>query len=105
MHEFIKVWCHISVWVCTRALLAAGLAFSMLYSASAQDLTVSEQTFGCILDCPKVRNTRFKHSDPEKLKEAMRIAGPPIMGTGAGAAGGAYVVGYDPAVCAAGCGC
>ncbi len=73
MHEFIKVWCHISVWVCTRALLAAGLAFSMLYSASAQDLTVSEQTFGCILDWPKVRNTRFKHSDPEKLKEAMRI--------------------------------
>ena len=35
--------------------------------------TVSEQTFGCILDWPKVRNTRFKHSDPEKLKEAMRI--------------------------------
>ena len=45
----------------------------MLSSASAQDITVSEQTFGCILDWPKVRNTRFKHSDPEKLKEAMRI--------------------------------
>jgi hypothetical protein len=45
----------------------------MLYSASAQDISVSEQTFGCILDWPKVRNTRFKHSDPEKLKEAMRI--------------------------------
>ena len=45
----------------------------MLSSASAQDITVSEQTFGCILDWPKVRNTHFKHSDPEKLKEAPRI--------------------------------
>ena len=54
-------------------LLAVGLGFSMLDSASAQDITVSEQTFGCILDWPKVRNTRFKHADPEKLKEAMRI--------------------------------
>ena len=63
----------ISVWMCTWTLLAAGLGFSMLDSASAQDITVSEQTFGCILDWPKVRNTRFKHADPEKLKEAMRI--------------------------------
>jgi hypothetical protein len=73
MREFIKVWCQRSLWVCTRTLLAAGLGFSILYSASAQDITVSEQTFGCILDWPKVRNTYFKHSDPEKLKEAMRI--------------------------------
>ncbi len=34
---------------------------------------VSEQTFGCILDRPKVTNTRFKRSDPAKLREAMRI--------------------------------
>ncbi|BCA56346.1 hypothetical protein W02_34860 [Nitrospira sp. KM1] len=50
-------------WTCRRS---AG-------SSSAEDVTVSEETFGCILDWPKVRNTRFKHSDPEKLKEAMRI--------------------------------
>ena len=37
------------------------------------DITVYEQTFGCILDWPKVRNTRMMHFDPEKLKEAMRI--------------------------------
>lgn len=73
MSNFIKVGCQISVWVCTQTLLAVGLGFLMLSSASAQDITVSEQTFGCILDWPKVRNTRFKHSDPEKLKEAMRI--------------------------------
>jgi len=45
----------------------------MVYSASADDIAVSEQTFGCILDWPKVRNTRIKHADPKKLNEAMRI--------------------------------
>ncbi len=73
MREFIKIWCRMSVWLCTGTLLAAGLGLSMPDSASAEDMTVSEQTFGCILDWPKVRNTRFKHADPEKLKEAMRI--------------------------------
>jgi hypothetical protein len=47
--------------------------FLMTSSAPAQDVTVSERTFGCILDWPKIRNTRFKHEDPAKLKEAMRI--------------------------------
>src|SRR5215510_9227544 len=73
MGKVIKVGCHIPIWVGTGILLAARLGFAPLSSASAQDLTVSEQTFGCILDWPKVRNTRFKHADPEKLKEAMRI--------------------------------
>jgi hypothetical protein len=45
----------------------------MLYGALAQEITVSEQSFGCILNWPKVRNTHFKYADPEKLKEAMRI--------------------------------
>jgi hypothetical protein len=44
----------------------------MRTKASVQD-TVSAQIFGCILDWPKVRNTRMQHYDPEKLKEAMRI--------------------------------
>ena len=73
MRKSIKVWCHLSVWVCTGILLASGLGLSMPSSASAEDLTVSEDTFGCILDWPKVRNTRFRHSNPEKLKEAMQI--------------------------------
>jgi len=73
MHTLIKVSCQLLVWVCAGALLPAGLSFFLLSSASAEDITVSEQTFGCILDWPKVRNTRFKHSNPEKLKEAMRI--------------------------------
>jgi hypothetical protein len=73
MPSFIKGLCQIFLWLCTGTLLAVGLSFSMLSSASAQDITVSEQSFGCILDWPKVRNTRFKHEDPAKLKEAMRI--------------------------------
>jgi hypothetical protein len=44
-----------------------------MMTKAVQDITVSEQTFGCILDWPKVRNTRMMNSDPEKLKEAMRI--------------------------------
>jgi hypothetical protein len=62
-----------SVYACTWSLVAVGLGLGMLTSASAQDLTVSEDSFGCILDMPKVRNTRFKHADPAKLKEAMKI--------------------------------
>jgi hypothetical protein len=73
MHHFIVLLCRLSVCVFRRSVLVAGIGFCMVYSASADDITVSEQTFGCILDWPKVRNTRFKHSDPEKLKEAMRI--------------------------------
>ncbi|OQW30514.1 MAG: hypothetical protein A4E19_09390 [Nitrospira sp. SG-bin1] len=73
MRNIMKVWCHTFIWACTQIVLVAGLGFWMLTTASAQDLAVTEQTFGCILDWPKVRNTRFKHSDPEKLKEAMRI--------------------------------
>src|SRR5499427_2142835 len=63
----------ISICVFAQGFFAAGLASLPLSSASAQDMTVSEQTFGCILDWPKVRNTRFKHADPAKLKEAMKI--------------------------------
>ena len=73
MRDFIKLSRQLFVWTCTWTLAAAGLGFAMPDSASAQDITVSDQTFGCILDLPKVRNTRFKHADPEKLKEAMRL--------------------------------
>lgn len=73
MRHVIALLCRLSVCVLTRSVLVAGLGFYMLSSVSAEDITVSEQTFGCILDWPKVRNTRFNHSDPVKLKEAMRI--------------------------------
>ena len=56
-----------------RSLLVVGLAFWMVSVASPADVSVSEQTFGCILDWPQVRNTRFKHANPQQLAEAMRI--------------------------------
>ena len=52
-----------------------GLILS-LYSAvtlSADSVVITEKSFGCVLDMPKVRNTRIQNPDPEKLKEAIRI--------------------------------
>jgi len=56
-------------------VIGASLAFIswMVCVASAADVSVSEQTFECILDWPQVRNTRIKHDDPKQLAEAMRI--------------------------------
>ena len=36
----------ISIWVCAGVLLAFWLSFSMQSRAAAQDITVSEQSFG-----------------------------------------------------------
>lgn len=73
MHALIKVCWQMSLGAGMAIILVAELGHSLWSVASAQEIAVSEQTFGCILDWPKVRNTRFKHADPEKLKEAMRI--------------------------------
>jgi len=56
-----------------RILLVIALAAGAASGAAAADVSVSEQTFGCILDWPKVRNTRINHADPKQLAEAMRI--------------------------------
>ena len=47
-----------------RSLLVVGFAFWMVSVASSAEVSVSEQTFGCILDWPQVRNTRINHADP-----------------------------------------
>lgn len=47
-----------------------------LYSAvtlSADDVVITEKSFGCVLNLPQVRNTRIQNPDPAKLKEAIRI--------------------------------
>ena len=56
-----------------QTVLVTGLGFYMVCGVLADDIAVSEQTFSCILDWPKVRATYIKNADPEKLKEAMRI--------------------------------
>jgi hypothetical protein len=73
MRHLIAPMGRLSVRLLRRSILAAGLGLFTLSGVSAQDITVTEQTFGCILDWPKVRNTYFKQDDPKKLKEAMRI--------------------------------
>ena len=54
---------------CIVCLLFCVLAVTL----SAEDFTVTEKSFGCLADQPKVRNTRIGNPDPEKLKEAIRI--------------------------------
>ncbi|WNM56509.1 hypothetical protein [Candidatus Nitrospira allomarina] len=73
MRYLLSLLSQFTACVCKRGVLAAGLICCLVYSVSAQEITVSEGMFGCILDWPKVRNTRIKHDDPEKLKEAKRI--------------------------------
>ncbi len=73
MHALTKLCGQMSLWAGMMIMLAAGFDHLLSSGASSQEIAVSEETFGCILDWPKVRNTRFKHADPEKLKEAMRI--------------------------------
>jgi hypothetical protein len=40
---------------------------------SADDHVITEKSFGCLLDLPKVRNTRIQNPDPENLRKAIRI--------------------------------
>ena len=49
------------------------LCLSLAATLSADDLVITEKSFGCVLNLPKVRNTRIQNPDPEKLKEAIRI--------------------------------
>ncbi|MGB6541527.1 MAG: hypothetical protein WBF03_11705 [Xanthobacteraceae bacterium] len=56
-----------------QSLLATGLGLCMVCGVLADDIAVSEQTFSCILDWPKIRGTYIKNADPQKLQEAMRI--------------------------------
>ena len=73
MRRFITYVSQISGPVCMRAVVAAALGLSLASSLYAEDVTVSENSFSCIRNWTKVRNTYIKHADPEKLKEAVRI--------------------------------
>ena len=73
MRDLFALLSHFAVCVLKRSALAAGLGFCTVSGVWADDVAVSEKTFGCILDWPKIRNTHIYNSDPEKLKEAMRI--------------------------------
>jgi len=42
-------------------------------TTGAQDITVTDQSFGCLRDATKVRNTYIRNADPKRLAEAVRI--------------------------------
>ncbi len=73
MRRLITYVSRISGLVGMSGVVAAALGLSMASSLYAEDVTVSENSFGCIRNWTKVRNTYIKHADPEKLKEAVRI--------------------------------
>jgi hypothetical protein len=56
-----------------RSILCLVLCFYSAAALSADDLVITEKDFVCVLNLPKVRNTRIQNPDPEKLKEATRI--------------------------------
>ena len=56
-----------------RLITPLVLCLYLAVNLSADDVVITEKSFGCVLDLPKVRNTRIQNPDPEKLKEAIRI--------------------------------
>jgi hypothetical protein len=56
-----------------RSIVRLVLCVSLAVTLSAEDLVITAKSFGCLLDLPKVRNTRIQNPDPEKLMEAIQI--------------------------------
>ena len=81
MRDLIVFLSRLSACALKRSVLAAALGLCGVSGALADDIVVSEQTFGCILNWPKIRNTHINNLDPEKLKEAMRIFGDSVPDT------------------------
>src|ERR1700747_2670007 len=64
----------LSAGILRRTALGVGLGVCWISSGVlAYDIVFSDQTFRCLQDWPKVRNTYIYNADQEKLKEAMRI--------------------------------
>ena len=56
-----------------RCIVRLVLCLYLGVTLSGEDLVIAEESFGCLLDLPKVRNTRIQNPDSKKLKEAIRI--------------------------------
>jgi len=56
-----------------RSALAFAFCLCLPSQLYADDVVITDQTFDCILNWPKIRNTRIKHPDPQGLETAMRI--------------------------------
>jgi len=73
MRHRIAFGSRLAVGLLKAGVLGCGIGVCIACSVFADDIAVSEQNFGCILDWPKIRNTHIQNTDPEKLKEAIRI--------------------------------
>ncbi len=63
--------------VASRILKRSASVFALLLFVTcdvlADDVTISDRTFDCILNWPKIRNTRIKNQDPQSLEKAIHI--------------------------------
>jgi hypothetical protein len=73
MHHCIAFISRLAVAAFKQSALVTGVSVSMVCGVLADDVVVSDQSFGCINDWPKIRNTHMYNADPDKLKEAIRI--------------------------------
>ena len=73
MRPFIAFRTSLRFGILAQIVIVSALGFVLTCSASADQIAISEQNFGCILDWPKVRNTYINNADPARLKEAMRV--------------------------------
>jgi hypothetical protein len=56
-----------------RSALVFALFFFVAGDVFADDVAISDGTFDCIVNWPKIRNTRIKNQDLQSLERAMRI--------------------------------
>jgi hypothetical protein len=56
-----------------RAALVIALFFFVACNVFADDVIISDETFDCMVNWLKMRNTRIKNQDPQSLERAMRI--------------------------------
>ena len=68
-----RIASRLAVSALKQSILLTGVSLCMVCSVLGDDIAVSEQSFRCINDWPKIRNTHIYNADPEKLKEAIRI--------------------------------
>ncbi len=73
MRQLIAFYSPRASRILKQIVLLTGLSICATYGVLANGIVVSEQSFGCILDWPKVRNTYINNADPAKLKEAMQV--------------------------------
>ena len=59
--------------VLKRSALVLALFFVVACDVFADDVAISDGTFDCIVNWPKIRNTRIKNQDPQSLERAKRI--------------------------------